>query len=116
MLVVVRTRDATCGYTFHHNGKLAWTSGFCIVIKPKIEMSEETLDSFAVQMTMQLAPNHTNSESFNAEQLMEKEIANGNTEWIETGLKRTETILEFESEDVSEFKLESKFLIMSAAD
>ena len=32
-------------------------------------------------------------------QLMEKEIANGNTEWIETGLKRTETILEFESED-----------------
>ena len=32
-------------------------------------------------------------------QLMENEIANGNTEWIENGLKRTETILKFESED-----------------
>lgn len=32
-------------------------------------------------------------------QLMENEINNGNTEWIENGLKRTETILEFESED-----------------
>ena len=74
VLVVVRTRDSTCGYTFHHNGKLAWTSGFCIVIKPKITMSEEILDSFAVQMTMQLAPNHTNSESFNVKELMEKEI------------------------------------------
>lgn len=32
-------------------------------------------------------------------QLMENEIANGNTEWIEGGLERTETILKFESED-----------------
>lgn len=32
-------------------------------------------------------------------QLMENEIANGNTEWIETGLGRTETVLKFESED-----------------
>lgn len=32
-------------------------------------------------------------------QLMENEIANGNTEWIETGLERTETILKFESGD-----------------
>lgn len=32
-------------------------------------------------------------------QLMENEIVNGNTEWIEAGLKRTETILKFESED-----------------
>ena len=32
-------------------------------------------------------------------QLMENEIVNGNTEWIETGLERTETILKFESED-----------------
>lgn len=31
--------------------------------------------------------------------LMENEIANGNTEWIESGLKKTETTLEFESED-----------------
>ena len=32
-------------------------------------------------------------------QLMENEIANGNTEWSEGGLERTETILKFESED-----------------
>lgn len=32
-------------------------------------------------------------------QLMENEIVNGNTDWIEAGLKRTETILKFESED-----------------
>ena len=32
-------------------------------------------------------------------QLMENEIANGNTEWIEGGLERTETILKFESGD-----------------
>ena len=32
-------------------------------------------------------------------QLMENEIANGNIEWIETGLERTETILKFESGD-----------------
>jgi len=32
-------------------------------------------------------------------QLMEGEIANGNTEWLENGLEKTDTILEFESED-----------------
>ena len=31
--------------------------------------------------------------------LMENEIANGNTEWVESGLKKTKTELEFESED-----------------
>lgn len=73
VIVVVKSRNATCGYSFHYSGKLAWSS-FNLVIEPIKPMTNDELDLYAQYMTNQLAPNHTDKESFNINELMDKII------------------------------------------
>lgn len=71
VLVVVHHRDATCGYTFHHNGKLAWNNS-CYVIE-QIE-DKLNLDITAELLTLQISPCHLESESFSCSELLDREI------------------------------------------
>ena len=73
VIVIVKSRNATCGYSFHYSGKLAWSS-FNLVIEPINPMTNDELDLYAQYMTNQLAPNHTNKESFSIDELMDKTI------------------------------------------
>ena len=74
VIVVVKSRNATCGYAFHYNGKLSW-SNFNLVIRPKFDLSDSCLDSIASLMTDQLAPHHTDKEAFNMSQLLIKKLS-----------------------------------------
>lgn len=68
VIVVVKSRNATCGYSFHYSGKLAWSS-FNLVIEPIKPITNDELDLYAQYMINQLAPNHTDKESFNINEL-----------------------------------------------
>ncbi len=73
VIIVVHHRDATCGYSFHYNGKLAWNPS-CYVIEPKEEFKNIDLDYVAKYLTLTIAPNHLESEHFNKDYLMQFEI------------------------------------------
>ncbi len=66
-------RDATCGYSFHYNGKLAWNPS-CYVIEPKEEFKDMDLDYIAKYIILTIAPNHLESEHFNKDYLIQFEI------------------------------------------
>ena len=68
VLVVVKHRNATAGYTFHYNGPLAYNSS-CFVIKPKKLIN---LDINAMLLTIQLCPNHSQIESLRTDFLDER--------------------------------------------
>ena len=71
VITVVHHRDATCGYSFHYTGKLAW-NGSVYVIEPKEEYKNKlNLDYIAKYITLVISPNHAESESFTKQQLME---------------------------------------------
>lgn len=70
VIVCINSMDSTCGYSYHYNGKLAWTN-FCIVIRPTKNIN---MDICAKYMTIQVAPNHTKLEKFNKKSLMDKYI------------------------------------------
>ena len=74
VIVIVKSRNATCGYAFHHSGKLAWSS-FNLVIEPIHPMTNEELEQYATYMSQQLAPNHTDKEAFNMSELMNKTLS-----------------------------------------
>ena len=69
VIIVVHHRDATCGYSFHYNGKLAWNQS-CYVIEPKEEFKGIDMDYIAKYLTLTISPNHLESEHFNKEYLM----------------------------------------------
>ena len=72
VLTVVKHRDATAGYVFNHNGKIAW-NGSIYVIKLK-QNKILNLDLNAKLMTIQLCPNHLEVENLKNNFLDEKEI------------------------------------------
>ena len=74
IIAVVHHRDATCGYSFHYSGKLAWnTSIFIIELKEELR-SKINLDYIADYLTLTISPNHTQDESFTKDELMNFEI------------------------------------------
>ena len=74
IIAVIHHRDATCGYSFHYNGKLAWNTSV-FIIEPKEELrSKINLDYIADYLTLTISPNHTQDESFTKDQLMNFKI------------------------------------------
>ena len=72
VLTIVKHRDATAGYTFHHKAKLAWNNSV-VVIKLK-NNKNINLDMNSKLLTVQLCPNHLETESLKQNFLNEKEL------------------------------------------
>lgn len=69
VLVIVKSRDATCGYTNVCYTNLAWNS-FCLVYRPI--NSNTNLTICARLLTLQLSPNHIDADRFTSSELNDR--------------------------------------------
>ena len=70
IISVVKDRDATAGYCYHHNGKLAWSIHIYVIQLKQNKVLN--LDINAKLLTLQLCPNHLENERLNSNFLNEK--------------------------------------------
>ena len=72
VLTIVKHRDATAGYCYHHKGKISWNGSVCVIkLKDNIKLD---LDMNAKLLTLQLCPNHLEDESLKTNFLNEKYV------------------------------------------
>ena len=73
VLVIVNRRNGCCGYTWHYNGKLAWND-MCHVYELNEKYKDKVnLDITAMLLTIQISPQHNDTDRFKKEELMDRE-------------------------------------------
>ena len=72
-ITIIKHRDATAGYCFHHNGKIAVNASvYVIQLKQNINLNIN-LDINSLFLSVQLCPNHLDSESLKSN-FLNKEV------------------------------------------